>query len=115
MGNGVQFRTKYEQLQQQQQLDSSGLANGAATNGVGGNGGGAPQMTVINMEGHSGMGNGTAIVSTTVDIPMEETRPRKGSTAESLKMKYDEEDEDEDDDVIIGAEHANMNKKGEKN
>lgn len=70
-------------------------------------------MTVISMEGHSGMGNGTGIVSTTVDIPMEETRPRKGSTAESLKMKYDEEDED--DDVIIGAEHANMNKKGEKN
>lgn len=91
MGNGVQFMTKYEQLQHREQnrLESNGGANGA------------PDMTVINMDRGAAAAAGDEGA-----IPME-TRQRTGSTAVSLKMH----DEDEDDLQAV-LEHVVANDSG---
>lgn len=99
MGNGVQFRTKYDQL--------NGLEAGSSAATSRADGAAAPldangqpsSMTVINMdrdeEYDDKAPNGTA-----TEIPMER-RQRMGSNAVSLKMHDD--DEDDVDDNYDGA------------
>lgn len=92
MGNGVQFSTKYEHLQHQEHSRLEVQSIGAATNERGSSSMDAKDtnpMTVIDIGGRIGTDLDGA-----VEIPLEEaTRPRKGSTAVSLKM-HDDDDED---------------------
>lgn len=91
--NGVQFLTKYEQLRHQEQnrleFEQAGGGGGGQNTTVIG----APAAVVINMGD-----------SAVLDIPMTETRARKGSSAASLKM-HDDEDDDSDEEEENAQEY----------
>lgn len=102
--NGVQFLTKYEQLRHQEQ-------NRLEFEQAGGGGGGGQNTTVIGAPAAVVINMGDSAV---LDIPMTETRARKGSSAASLKMHDDEDDDSDEEEDEENAQEYKIRKQQAK-